>query len=143
MIKPNGTDAKEIALHFIKLTQERTTPHVIGKTIVQAKTLLASGYTKQEILDVITHLVEVKKVSMYSIGYLNSAMNNVLREIQEQQEKERLIEMRKERMANQERGKEVNSFDEESRERNRQKAGRINLQSRFGKKFNFDMFEGQ
>lgn len=140
-VKANGTDAKEIALEFIRYTQGRATPHIISKTIVQAKTLLSSGYTKQEVLDVMEHVITVKNIQMYSLGYINSCINDVLRELEEEKEKERLRELRKQQREVVVERKEVGTDDEERRRRNQEKARRTDIQSGFRKKFNLDMFE--
>lgn len=138
-LQPNGTDAKDIALHFINLTVERPTKAMYPKTIRQAKSLLSSGYTKEEVIKVIDYLVNTKHVNMYSLGYVSTSINEVLKEVTELEKVElakKELALRAEQMRN-----EVN-HDSDSTERNREKARRISVQSRFGKKYNFDMFEG-
>lgn len=142
---PNGTEAKDIALYFIKLTQGRATPSIIAKTIRQAKSLLAHEYTKEEIIKVIDYIVLEKKYEVYSLGYINTCINDVLREIKKKEEKEEL-EKKKAEIRNQLTSEQVHSEvkdDGKSTERNREKARRIGVQSRFREKFNLDMFEGQ
>jgi len=77
-----STSAKNIAVHFIKATGNRMTPAIMAKTINQAKVLLANEYTEQEILEVIDHIT-ARGVVMYSFGYVNTCINNVLHEINE------------------------------------------------------------
>lgn len=131
MSKVNGTHAKEVALHFLDVTEQRYTSAIIGKTTNQAKTLLAAGYTRDEIISVIDYINENTDANMYSLGYVNSAINNVLRKIQE----EKLIEKQEElrRKLEEERksyiSKEVNELDE-STERNRNKLNKFSIQSR-------------
>lgn len=142
---PNGTDAKDIALYFIKLTQGRATPSIIAKTIRQAKTLLSREYTKQEIIKVIDYIILEKKYDVYSLGYINTCINDVLREIKKKKEQEELQRKKEEirkKLASGVTCSEVKD-DGKSTERNREKARRLGVQSRFREKFNFDMFEGQ
>jgi UDP-N-acetylmuramoylalanine-D-glutamate ligase len=144
-VQPNGTVAKDIALHFVNATNQRVTPHIMRKTIQQAKSLLSSGYKKDEIISVIDFLIKHKSANMYSLGYVNASINDILREMKEMEEKERLEQVRKEIAEQQsvQRSEVVNHA--ESTERNREKAKRIGtgLQSRLGKKFDFHMFEGK
>lgn len=142
---PNGTDAKDIALYFIKLTQGRATPSIIAKTIRQAKTLLSHEYTKQEIIEVIDYIILEKKYDVYSLGYINTCINDVLREIKKKKEQEELQKKKEEvrkQLASEVTCSEVKD-DGKSTERNRKKARRLGVQSRFREKFNLDMFEGQ
>lgn len=146
-VQPNGTDAKDIALHFVKVTTGRATPAIISKTVIQAKTLLQSGYTKDEIIKVIDYLIDVKKVQMYSLGYVGSSINSVLKEIQVKEDEEckklKSEQIKKEVSAIQETQRSEVTHDGESTQRNRDKLDRFGNESRFGKKFNFNMFEGQ
>ena len=143
-VPTNGTHAKEIALHYLNATDQRATPSIMVKTVSQAKSILSAGYTKEEIIRVIDAIVE-KGVVMYSIGYVSACINDVLREIKVKEDAEKAKAQAKieaERMATTalEKRNEVTT-DVESTERNRSKAGRFGVQSRFGKKHNFDMFE--
>lgn len=139
-VHPNGTDAKDIALHFLRATGvERATPAIIARTIRTAKSILASGYSKQEILSVIDYIVDVKKIHMYSIGYVSTVINDVLKELSEKEATKKVREEIKQQRLDV--GNEVTD-DNGSTERNRDKARGLGIQSRFGKKHNFDMFEG-
>ena len=133
----NGTHAKDIAIHFLDLTTDgRYTPSVVARTINTAKSLLKSGYTKEEIISCIDYAVNVKRVKMYSIGYISVTIHDLIKEVQKLQAKQRIkVTEFTERSAEQ--------VDEESSKRNREKAQRNSLQSRFGKKFNFDMLKEQ
>ena len=147
-VKANGTDAKDIATHFISATTGRATPAIMSKTINQAKILLQSNYTKEEIIDVIDYIIDVKKVHMYSLGYVSTCVNNMLSEInaiknkekakqQEQELKQKMVELKEELKQS-----EVIE-NSKSTERNRDKLNRFGTESRVGEKFNFDMFKGQ
>lgn len=137
-IPVNGTDAKDIALHFIELTTGKATPSIIAKTIQQAKNLLKYGYTKTEIISVIDYLITVKHVDLFSLGYVNTSINNVLREIKNNKPKTtshptfQTYQDRNEVMAN-----------DESTNRNKSKLNRFGVKSRFGEEFAIDMFEKQ
>lgn len=140
-IQPNGTDAKDIAFHFLSMTGvERATPQVIAKTIAQAKRLLNAGYNKKEICSAIDKAVQ-KGISMYSIGYITTSIKDLLKEVEtdEMREKGQEIKVKMEEQYAEER--KAVSDDDESAERNRKKADGFGVQSRLGKKFNFDMFE--
>lgn len=146
-VQPNGTDAKDIALHFINMTSERATPSIIKKTIGQAKTLLSSGYNKDEIIKVIDYILDVKKVDMYSLGYVSVTINDMLKEIRENERAEQLVKEKQEiqeamHKEQQEQRNEVKD-DGESTERNKSKLSRFGVQPRFGKEFNLDLFEVQ
>lgn len=140
MIQVNGTDAKDIALHFINVTVGRATPMIIKKTIIQAKTLLESGYTKDEILKVITYLIDKKEIQMYSLGYVGTCINNVLKETTQQEVKE---QVKAAITYEQESKRDEVASDGESTQRNRDKVNRFGIQPRFREKFDFDLFEGK
>lgn len=143
MTKVNGTDAKTIALHFLNHTTDgRYTPAVIAKTINQAKSLLRSGYTVDEVCATIDYVIETG-IQMYSIGYINTCIGNVLKIIEEVKFKEEVAQIKQKQLEElKEKQGEVN-VDVESTERNRGKIARFGVQSGFGKKHNLDMFEGQ
>lgn len=141
--KPNGTDAKDIALHFLRETGvERVTPAIIAKTISQAKNILKAGYTKEEIISVIDHVIN-RGVTMYSIGYVSHAINDVLRDIEEKELKAKAKLVAQQLQEEQAKSRSEVTSDGESATRNQDKARRFGVQSRVGKKFDFDMFEGQ
>lgn len=144
--KANGTEAKDIAIHFVEETTGRATPQIMKKSIIQAKILLESGYTKEEIIDVIDFIVSKKSIEMYSLGYVNACINDVLSEIKKHKsseiEREKSKEVRKEIESIQECQRNEVADDVESTKRNREKINRLGTESRFGEKFNFDMFEG-
>lgn len=143
MVKANGTFAKDIAIHFLNSTTDRYTSSMVGKTIIQAKQLLESGYTKEEIISAIDYVVNNTKVEMYSLGYINTCINDILKDVQALNNKQLLREKKKkleeeyQAIINKDRG-EV--FDE-STNRNRDKFRRLNIQSRQRKKSPFDLLK--
>lgn len=136
-MKANGTDAKGIALHFIDSTTQKATRQIMSKTILQAKSLLESGYTKDEIISVIDFVINEKHVDMYSLGYVNASINDVLREIKQkksvEESKAKSEEIQKQLTSVQEEQRNEVKDDGESTQRNRSKIDRFGTQSRFGK----------
>lgn len=141
-VKPNGTDAKDIALHFVAMTSGRAAPTIMAKTINQAKALLSSGYTREEILKTIDYIIVKKKINMYSLGYVSSAINDVLKELDK-------IEL--ELVAKKLKQQIITSFAEgeqkevdangDSAQRNRDKSTRFGLQSGERTKSYFDLLK--
>ena len=144
--KANGTEAKDIALHFVSMAELKTTPQIMSKTVLQAKTLLEHEYTKEEIIEVIDFIVNEKKATMYSLGYVNASINDVLREIKEKKSVEinkvKSEEVQRQLTSIQEKQRNEVIDGGESTQRNRKKLDRFGSKSRFGEKYNFDMFEG-
>jgi len=139
--KANGTDAKDIALHFLKITGKRTTPQIVSKAIIQAKSMLESLYTKNEIISVIDYIIDQKKIEMYSLGYVGACINDVLREMNKSVVDETVIHELDQLASEQSKERSEVIVSHESGERNRKRAERNNSKCRFRKKFNFDMFE--
>lgn len=92
-MKANGTHAKDIALHFLDKTSQRYTPEIVGKTIKQAKGILESGYTKEEIISAIDYILE-RKSDVYSIAYISYGINNALEEIEKKRLSDEYEEMK-------------------------------------------------
>lgn len=135
--------AKEIALYFLDLTQDKFTPAIVSRNVKQSRELLEAGYTKEEIIRVIDAVLK-RNPNVYSLGYISASINDVLRELNEFEKREAVEKQREEmRTQNaltiQESRSEVSP--DESTERNREKARRARVLARFGKKFDFDMFE--
>lgn len=132
-VHANGTHAKEIALHFLDTTTDgRNTPYVIAKTIRQAKNLLNTGYSRDEIIGTIDYMLK-RGAKMYSFGYINASIGQVIQDVQRelnkentQQEIHRLEELTKSQQS------EVSGHDESS-ERNRAKFSQFGLRDRENK----------
>lgn len=140
-------DAKQIAFYFFDKTETRATKAIISKTIIQAKSILNAGYSLEEIIDVIDYLIDVKKVNLFSLGYISSAISNVLNEINKHkslESKSQIAEETKKAMSllMKEQQCEV-VVDNESKQRNADKISGFSFQSRLREKFDFDMFEEQ
>jgi hypothetical protein len=144
LVKANGTHAKDIAIHFLNNTQERYTSAMVAKTIVQAKKLLEDGYTKEEIIDVINYIVDKTSVQMYSLGYVSTAINSVLRKIEEEKEAQRISDLVEQQKQEYDAiRKEVNHEQFEGNERNKRKLEGFGVKPRFGEESFIDMFEEQ
>lgn len=139
-----SSDAKQIALHFIEKTSGRATKAIMGKTINQAKSLLTEGYKKEEILNVIDYLIDVKKIDMFSLGYVNVSINSILLTINKAQNEliknEKTKQVEKEVLAMNEENREVLQNDE-STQRNKSKLNKFGVQSGVREKSFVDMFE--
>ena len=137
-MKVSGTVAKEIALYFFLVTEQRYTSAVIAKTINQAKQLLESGYTANEIKKTIDYIVNNTSTKMYSLGYINTCINKVLEDVkakEKEEEIQRIIAQQKE---------DIIAIDKEVEndkpsERNRNKLNGFGFKSRFGEEFDFDL----
>lgn len=135
----NGTHAKDIALYFLEKTEQRYTASIIARTVNQAKTLLSADYSKDEIISVIDYIVDKSDVDMYSLGYLNSNINRILRLVKKEDTKEE-VEKQKKESVNISLKREVVNVDE-SNNRNKDRINRYGIQSRKRKEYNFDMLK--
>lgn len=146
-IHADGTSAKDIALHFINQTVGRATPAIMKKTVNQAKVLLQSGYTKEEVITVIDHIVHNTSIEMYSLGYVGVCINDVLKEIKKKDIdgtiKAQSEEIKRTLASIQEKERSEVIGDDESAKRNRSKIDRFGVKSRFGEKPFGDMPEGK
>lgn len=144
-MKPNGTIAKDIALYFIAVTAGRATPAIMKRTVPQAKSLLSAGYTKEEIIEVIDYLVNVKQVEMYSLGYVNVCINKVLSEIKkhkkEREKQERKQELKQQAIEQMKQDRNEVSINNDSTQRNRNKTDRFGTKSRKREESFSDLFE--
>lgn len=136
-MKMDGTEAKDIAIHFFDMTNQRATPAIYSKTIIIAKSIMEAGYKKDEIFEAIDHLV-AEGVEMYSLGYLSTCINDVLWKINRNKEKEKSYKVKNDMSEHlQEQRKKGNAY--EINTNNRSKRKRTGLQSEFREKFNFHM----
>ena len=137
-------EANKIARYFIKLTAGRATPAIMKRTHAQAKSLLNSGYDVDEVMEVIDYLINVKQANIYSLGYVSACINDVLKVLKQNKEREAEIQARKniKEMESQQERSEVR-YDEQSSERNKGKSERFGIQSRFRTQLDFDLLEGE
>ena len=146
-MKANPTVAKDIAIYFLEATDQRYTPSIIAKTIIQAKAILEAGYTKDEIIQCIDWVVNKTTVVMYSLGYISTMINKILENIKEEkvdEEKNEKLKKYREDMLNFQQDllkKEGEEVSNEASNRNRRKANEFGNKSRERKKYYFDLFE--
>lgn len=136
----NPTEAKEIALYFLSIANQELTKPNISRSVIVAKNLLAKGYPKRDIMEVIDYVCEKK--SPYSLSYVATAYPDVIKAVEEKRlhvkakaELELLEQYAKEKQG------EVRE-DDGTTERNRNKSSKFGVQSRVGTKYHFDLFEG-
>lgn len=143
-LKSVKADALEVAQHFVKVTEERATPAIMAKTVSQAKVILSSGYSKEEVIRVIDYCVNVKKVKMYSIGYVSVSINSVLSQLNKEDIQQRATQIRKEQETSfaEVETKEVIPNDE-SKKRNQDRSSRLGVQPRIGTEPYLDLFKKQ
>lgn len=135
-VQPNGTDAKDVVLHFLKWKDWRVTPTHMVQGIPRVKSLLKAGFTKDEIISVIDYVMDKKgPTNVYSIGYFNSCINETLDKIKAEQQVA---------VAKEEKNKNIDLPKEDfnaSTSNNRTKAERLGNKSSFGTKSFSDMFK--
>lgn len=136
-VQPNGTHAKEIALHFLQKAKQETNPNNVARTIAIAKGMLSRGFTYDEIIQVIDHLLVTRNSQIFSLLYISKAIDEVLGELRAADLAVIINEQSARAISSQRH--EVKADD--STERNRAKAARAAIQSRLREKFDFDMFE--
>lgn len=142
MTVANGTEAKDVALHFLKaIGVERFTSSIMGRTIKQSKEILQAGYSVKEVTMVIDRLV-AKGVDMYSIGYVSASINDVLAEIKEFEEVEKRQAFQKKQEQELAKDREAVKIDEQSKERNARKARKSSVQSRLREESYLNMLKG-
>jgi hypothetical protein len=140
---PNPTEAKELVLHFLaKSGLANPNAGDIARWINMAKHLL-QNHTYHTIKKVIDHVFITKKLSIYSFGFIVSAFDKALMEIDAMEQAERVAETMKEIASSQIAPREGVSVDEQSAERNRRKASGLGVQSRLRAQYSFDMYEAE
>lgn len=139
----NPTEAKEIALEWLKLLGNKPTPPLMARTIKQVKGLMQVGFSDEEIRYTMEYVVRTNP-NIYSFGYVEACINDVLRKRAEEKRKEKSKQisesLQKQAIAIVTSESEV-ANDDESSERNRRKAERLGVQSRFREKSYFNLFE--
>lgn len=74
--------AQEIAKHWFEVRQERVTPAIFSRTIIQARKLMECGFSEEEIISSIDYLNEnPPPKGLTSLGYLNYVINETLEKI--------------------------------------------------------------
>lgn len=131
------THAQSLAIHFLKMTRNELEPATVASTVKQVKGLMSMGYTVPQITYAIDTITS-RRANIYSFQYIVKCIDDVLRDVQNESIKEE-VKAQIASAIEEKRGEAVKHDD--STERNRKRAERTQLQSRFGKKFDFDMFK--
>lgn len=130
-------DAREIVQYFFNKCCIDAESKAFARTTAQVNKLL-STYSKQDIINVINHLVDVKHVNIYSFGYVLLLIDETMSLFKKQAAAvhvaEQIAEHAKSVVTT-----EVKQ-DGESAKRNTSKASRFGVQPRFGKKSDFNLF---
>jgi hypothetical protein len=136
-----SSDAKDIATYFVNSTNMKASKALMSRTIVQAKSLLSDGFTKDEIIKTIDYVINVKKVDLHSFGYINVVISDMLPQVLKYET----------RLSVQDANEKVSAFieasrnevrgNDESTNRNKSKINGFGLQPRFREELDFDMFE--
>ena len=141
----NPTVAKDIALEWLALLGQRPTPPVMARLIKQVKGLMEVGFNDEEIRYAMNHITSIKP-DVYSFGYVEASINDVLRKRKEEQQREQELLIKKEvdkqllSTISITKESEV-AIGDETTERNKRKAARLGQQSRFREKHYFHLFE--
>lgn len=136
-----SSDAKEIAVYFVNTTNVKASKSLMSKTIVQAKSLLSDGFTKEEIIKTIDYVINVMKIVPYSFGYINVVISDVLPKINKLEAQQSAKIAQEEMMEFIEASRNEVRGNDESTNRNKSKLNGFGVQPRFGEELNFDLFE--
>jgi hypothetical protein len=136
-----SSDAKDIATYFVNSTNMKASKALMSRTIVQAKSLLSDGFTKDEIIKTIDYVINVKKVNLHSFGYINVVISDLLPQVLKQEAQLSTQNVGKELAAFIEASRSEVRGNDESTKRNKSKLNGFGLQPRFGEELDFDMFE--
>jgi len=136
-----SSDAKDIAIYFVNSTNMKASKALMSRTIVQAKSMLSDGFTKDEIIKTIDYVINVKKVNLRSLGYINVVISDLLPQVLKHEAQLSTQNVGKELAAFIEASRSEVRGNDESTNRNKSKLNGFGLQPRFGEKLDFDMFE--
>ncbi len=135
-----SSDAKEVAVYFANSTNVKPSKSFMSKTIIQAKSLLSDGFTKEEIIKTIDYVINVKNIKPYSFGYINVVITSILLQINKLEAQQSAKNTQEKIMEFIEASRnEVRGVDE-STNRNKSKLDGFGVQSKFGEELDFDIF---
>lgn len=135
-----ASDAKDIAVHFVNSTDMKASKALMSRTIVQAKSLLSDGFTKDEIIKTIDYVKNIKKVNLRSFGYINVVISDFLPSVLKYEAQQSSQETQQKIMDFIEASRnEVRGVDE-STNRNKNKLNGFGIQPKFGEELDFDIF---
>lgn len=135
-----GKDARTCVMHYItKAMDGKASKAFISRCMVNAKSLLNDGFTADEIIAVIDYSIDVKKLNIFSFGFYNASIDNLLREVKQLQLQTKTQEQSRHIASFNEENRDEVQANDDSTERNRNKSERFGVQSRLGEKLDFDM----
>jgi len=135
-----SSDAKDIATYFVNSTDMKASKSLMSRTIVQAKSLLSDGFTKDEIIKTIDYVIKVKKVDLRSFGYINVVISDMLKDVIKYEASLSAQNAQQDVVAFIEASRNEVSGSDESTNRNKSKLNGFGVQPRFGEKLDFDIF---
>lgn len=128
------TDAKEIAIYFLDITNSHASKAFMATTIIQAKQLLNRGYTMKQIKNTIKYVYDVKNPNMYSLAYITASIDSMQKEMKE-------LEARKPSKYDSSQFEEGETDFEQQAKRNKDKLHRFGKKPGFGKEHYIDMLK--
>lgn len=135
------TDAQEIARYFTALTGIQHSHFEYSRIVMIAKQILLMRHSKSDIIRVIDYLIKRKRVRVTSLVYVKKCMDDVLYVLL-QEDKQEEMRIAVENMHNNvEKVREVRK-ENESTERNRNKARRFGVKSGFREEHYLNLLKG-
>lgn len=135
-----SSDAKDIATYFVNSTDMKASKSLMSRTIVQAKSLLSDGFTKDEIIKTIDYVIKVKKVDLRSFGYINVVISDMLKDVIKYEASLSAQNAQQDVMAFIEASRNEVRGSDESTNRNKSKINGFGVQYKFGEGLDFDIF---
>lgn len=129
-----ASEARDIALAFCNDVLGKVTKSDISRAVIQAKQILDEGYGQDDVLLVIDYIHKETKTKMYSLGYVKAVIKDVLPIAITHRDKNKVKEEQAKLIEELRSKEEVNDAS-----RNRAKAKRDRVLTRFGEKHSFDL----
>lgn len=141
----NPTQAKELAVLFFDLSNQKMTQSNMPRTVKAVKELMSGGLSYEQIKYAIVVMLD-RKPDIYSFNYIATGISDVLRERELELAKEKGKKAKKDAEQKLVDSLKVTSESEvirsdETSERNKRKAKALGVQSRERTKSYFDLFE--
>lgn len=142
----NPTQAKELAVLFLNLSNQKVTKSNMPRTIRAVKDLMSGGVSYEDIKYAVETMLS-RKPDIYSFNYIVMGIDDVLDERKKLLAQEEGKKLKRDAEKSLMESLKVTSESEvvqsdETAERNRRKAEGLGIQSRFREKHYFDLFEG-
>lgn len=83
-------DAKDLAFLFFNSFSVKYNNQLIAKTLVQAKSLLEMGYTKEDVENTIEYLAQIKQ-DVYSFGFINKTISQYVHKANYEKERKNAV----------------------------------------------------